>query len=40
VYVNAYIDFDQAVSGTLAMAMGTGAVVVSTPYPYAMETLR
>jgi glycosyltransferase involved in cell wall biosynthesis len=40
IYVNAYTDRIQAVSGTLAMAMGAGAVVLSTPYPHAVELLR
>ena len=39
VYVNAYVDSDQAVSGTLAMAVGCGTVCVSTPYSFAVETL-
>ena len=39
VYINAYINRDQAVSGTLAMAIGTGAVSISTPYSFASEML-
>lgn len=39
VYVNPYTDHTQSVSGTVAMALATGACVVSTPYPYALETL-
>ena len=37
VYVNPYSDESQSVSGTLALAMSTGAAVVTTPYPYARE---
>jgi len=40
VYVNAYTDTDQSVSGTLAMALGTGTVAVSTPYAYAVEQMK
>jgi glycosyltransferase involved in cell wall biosynthesis len=40
VYVNAYTDTGQSVSGTLAMALGLGTVAVSTPYSYAVEMLR
>jgi glycosyltransferase involved in cell wall biosynthesis len=39
VYVNAYIDEGQSVSGTLAMALSLGTVAVSTPYSYAIEML-
>jgi len=38
-YVNPYTDHTQSVSGTVAMALSTGCCVVSTPYPYALETL-
>ncbi|CAE7501376.1 agl5, partial [Symbiodinium microadriaticum] len=40
VYVNAYTDQGQSVSGTLAMALSTGTVAISTPYSYAIEMLR
>jgi glycosyltransferase involved in cell wall biosynthesis len=39
VYVNAYVDMTQSVSGTLAMALGAGTACVSTAYPYAAELL-
>ena len=39
VYVNPYTDTTQSVSGTVAMALATGAAIVSTPYPYALESL-
>ena len=37
--MNPYTDHTQSVSGTVAMAMATGACVVSTPYPFAAEAL-
>lgn len=40
VYVNAYTDIGQSVSGTLAMALSIGTVSVSTPYSYAIEMLK
>jgi glycosyltransferase involved in cell wall biosynthesis len=40
VYVTPYLDMDQAVSGTVAMALSVGSVVVSTPYLYSKEVLR
>jgi glycosyltransferase involved in cell wall biosynthesis len=40
IYVNAYTERQQAVSGTLSMALGAGAALVSTPYPHALELLR
>lgn len=39
VYLMAYLDRDQIVSGTLAYAVGCGKAVVATPFVYAEEML-
>ncbi len=39
IYVTPYLDPDQACSGTLAYALGTGKAIVSTGYPHAQEAL-
>ncbi len=38
-YVSPYLNRDQAVSGTLAYAMGTGKPIISTTYWYALDML-
>ncbi|MDD4802952.1 MAG: glycosyltransferase [Syntrophomonas sp.] len=40
IYLSPYPNMDQAVSGTMAFAIGCGRAIVSTPYAYASEVLR
>lgn len=39
IYLSPYPNRDQAVSGTMAFAIGCGRAIVSTPYSYALEAL-
>lgn len=39
IYLSPYPNRDQAVSGTMAFALGCGRAIVSTPYAYACEML-
>ncbi|MBK5261232.1 MAG: glycosyltransferase [Peptostreptococcaceae bacterium] len=40
VYLSPYPNRDQAVSGTMAFALGCGCAIVSTSYAYALEILK
>jgi len=40
IYLSPYPNKDQAVSGTMAFALGCGLAIVSTSYAYARETLQ
>lgn len=40
IYLSPYPNLDQAVSGTMAFAIGCGRAIVSTAYAYANEVLR
>lgn len=40
IYLSPYPNMDQAVSGTMAFAIGCGRAIVSTAYAYANEVLR
>lgn len=40
IYLSPYPNMNQAVSGTLAFALGCGRAIVSTPYEYALEMLQ
>lgn len=40
IYLSPYPNLDQAVSGTMAFAVGCGRAIVSTAYAYANEVLR
>jgi len=39
IYLSPYPNLDQAVSGTLSFAVGSGRAIVSTPYAHALELL-
>jgi glycosyltransferase involved in cell wall biosynthesis len=39
IYLSPYPNMDQAVSGTMAFALGCGRAILSTPYAYAREVL-
>jgi len=39
IYLSPYPNLDQAVSGTLTFAVGSGRAIVSTPYAHALELL-
>jgi len=39
IYLSPYPNKDQAVSGTMAFAIGCGRAIVSTPYSYALDAL-
>jgi glycosyltransferase involved in cell wall biosynthesis len=40
IYLSPYPNLDQAVSGTMAFAIGCGRAIVSTAYAYAKEVLK
>jgi len=40
IYMTPYPNYEQAVSGTLAYALGCGRAIVATPYVYALDMLQ
>jgi glycosyltransferase involved in cell wall biosynthesis len=40
IYMTPYPNYEQAVSGTLAYALGCGRAIVATPYAYALDMLQ